>query len=139
MSGTDIRDDLHKAIYDELAGDATFMALVTNRLYDEPYPDNTSYPCVTIGSITLNDWSSHTHAGFDGEVMINTWTQYIGKKSVHEIMARIYTVLYDFDPAISGKPTINFRLTQSSTILDEDGRTYNGVQTFSIMFGGNST
>ena len=111
------------------------MALIGDRLYDEPALDRTEFPNVTIGELRLNDWSSHTHAGFDGSVTINTWTQYEGKKEVHDIMARIYTLLYDWDPAISGKPTINFRQTTSSAILDEDGRTYNGFQIFSIMFG----
>ena len=40
---THVQSDLQTKIYDILTGDATLMALVSDRIYDH-VPDNTDYP-----------------------------------------------------------------------------------------------
>jgi len=128
--------DVQKKIYELLAGDATFMGLVTNRFYDN-VPDNTAYPCTAFGEWRYDDWGSHTHDGWEINGMIHSFTQSRGKKTVQTIMARIYTLLHNIDLDVTGYPTVVCRQNSAHVLLDNDGRTYNGVQEFRIILGGN--
>ena len=130
------QSDLQNAIYDLLAADTTFMGLVTNRLYDH-IPDNTDYPLTVLGEWRFDDWGSHTHDGWEINAMIHTFTQSRGKLTAQTIMNRIYTLLHNIDLSISGYPTVVCRQNSSHILLDNDGRTYNGVQEFRIILGGN--
>jgi hypothetical protein len=134
---THVQSDLQEAIYDILVGDATLMTLVTNRVYDH-VPDNTEYPYVAFGEARYDRWGSHTHEGYDVDFNIHTYTQSLGKLDAQAIMNRIYTLLHDVDITVTGYPTVVCEEQSSFIILDEDNRTYNGVQLYHIILGGNN-
>jgi hypothetical protein len=120
-----------------LKNDATLTALVPASRIVENLPDNTNYPHIRVSPAFSEDWSSHTFNGFNGEIHIRVWTQAQSVESNMDILNRIYTLLHDMDPAISGFPTIDFRCTFNEPVVEPDGRTYQGLQRYSFTLGGN--
>jgi len=47
-------------------------------------------------------------------------------------------LLHDIDVEVTGFPTVAMRQQFCQTLLDADGRTYNGVQRFHLILGGNN-
>ncbi len=127
---------IQQKIFDTIKDDATIITLVGSSIFDN-VPDNSDFPYITIGEVETGDFSSHTNDGFEGSVTVHVWSQDRGRNNTKTIQARIYTLLQNLDLAIVGVPTLNFRLGSQSTILDPDGRTNHGIQTFNILLGGN--
>lgn len=123
-------------IYDILTGDLTLMGLVVG-VWDNA-PDNSDYPYVEIGDDDHSDWSSHTHQGFSSDLRLHFWSQARGRKEIKDIMNRVYTLLHNIDLAIVNFPTVSFRCELNEVIIDIDGRTYHGVQRYSLLLGGNN-
>ena len=130
---THVQKLLRQKIYDTLSADATLIALVS--LIYSNAPDNSAYPRIKIGDQPLDDWGSHTHDGFQGEVLIHAWTQGESDVECINIMNRVYTVLHNIDLGISGYSTVNFRCASNTILLEPDGRTYQGIQRYSVMLG----
>jgi len=125
------------AVLTRLKNDATLTALVPAARIVENMPDGTAYPHVRVQAPTSRDWSSHTFDGFEGEIELRVWTQGQSVEPNLGIGNRIYTLLHNFDMAITGFPTINFRCTFNEPTLEPDGRTYQGLQRYSFILGGN--
>ena len=125
---------LQKAIYDLLSGDVTLDGLVSG-VFDN-VPEGTAYPYVSIGDDVLSDWGSHTFDGASCDVSVHSWARELGRKSVKDIMARVYTLLHNVDLSVSGFSTVACRMENEQTFLDPDGETYHGVQRFKIILGG---
>lgn len=66
--------EIQKALYDALAGNTTFMNLISNKLYDEP-PTDTDYPYVVIGTGTERSDNRLNKLGYE-----NTLTFFIHTK-----------------------------------------------------------
>lgn len=126
-----------QAVFQRLSGDGTLTALVPAARIGHNLPDSTAYPKIWIGPITLSDWSSHTFDGFQGDIQIHAWTQGQTATPCMDIVNRIYTLLHNYDLAISTFPTLNFRCTLNEVLLEPDGRTYQGIQRYSLLMGGN--
>ena len=133
---THVQKALRLRIYDLLVADATLATYVSTLIYSSA-PDNTVYPRVKIGAQTLEDWSTHTTNGFQGDVFIHAWAQGTSDVEIMNIMNSIYAVLHAItDLQISGYSTVNFRCVLNEILPEPDGRTYQGVQRYSIMLGG---
>ena len=66
--------ECQKVLYEQLKADSTFMALISNKLYDEP-PTNLSYPYVVIGdSVEVPD-NDLCHNGYDTDIMFKIYTK----------------------------------------------------------------
>jgi hypothetical protein len=120
-----------------LAADATLTALVPSGRIKENLPDGTLYPHVRVVPPELEDWGSHTFDGVTGLVEIRVWDQAQSAANTLDILARIYALLHNIDLALTGFSTVNFRCTFTRTDLEPDGRTYQGIQRYSVTLGGN--
>lgn len=130
--------ELQKAIYATLANDATLSSLVKG-VYDYvPQPDDAGdpadFPYVTIGEDTLNAWDTDTTTGSDASTTVHTWSRYKGKKEVKAIQGAIYAALNRATLPITGYSFVTCDLLTSDSIVDSDGITQHGVQTFRILF-----
>lgn len=124
-------------IFSLLAGDATLTALVPAARIKENLPDGTAYPHVRVLPPSLGDWSAHTFDGFEGTLELRVWDSGQSVARTLDILNRIYTLLHNVDLALVGYPTVNFRCTLSNADLEPDGRTYQGIQRYSVTLGGN--
>ncbi len=91
-----VMTSLQKALYTELTGDATLMALI-RAVGDWPSPD-TELPHVTIGEDRQEEWSDKFKGGWEVESMIHVWTSQVynkGWKQAKEIADRIIFILFN--------------------------------------------
>jgi len=124
--------DLQTKIFSLLDADATLTTTLGVSVYDHT-PDNEPYPFVQVGEDTFDDWSAHDFDGRQVTFQIHTWTQGEGRKTCKQIQDRVYTILNNIDLAITGTKTIALRSGTTTTMLDPDGRTHHGVNSFDLI------
>jgi len=115
--------EVQKSLYDVLANDTDFMALVENRLYDEP-PTNEVYPYVTIGDCTEIPDNRLIRNGFEVTMTFNIYTKsgglgfYIGKK----IYERMNILLNVKKPSLDTLTMVICQLDNTFTDREKDKR-----------------
>jgi len=129
------RSAIHNKLFSILNGDATLKVLIKG-VYDNA-PDNAELPFIEFGDMDLGDFGSHTTSGVDGDITIHGWAESRGRQTMIEIMARVYALLHDIDLALTGFPTITFRANLDQIQVENDNRTYHGIQRYDIILGGN--
>ena len=125
------------AVYAALTAHAPLTALVRG-IYDaQPRPltgsDALQFPYVTIGEDTANDWSTDTASGADATITVHTWSRYRGRKEVKEIQAEIYAALHRQALTVAGYAFVSCDWISSDSLIDADGETRHGVQTFRLL------
>jgi hypothetical protein len=118
---------VQKSIYNALASSSSFMAKISNALYDEP-PTNSPYPYVTIGSMT--ETTSNRLNNSKGyivtlELRIFTDTGRGGYKLSKEILELANTAINLKSFGIDGFNMVQCYYTYSSTERDADKRIIN--------------
>jgi hypothetical protein len=124
---------IQQAIYDALSADAGVTALLgAGKIFDS-VPQGTAYPYVTIGDDNFDDAGSHSSPGVSAKVVIDTWTQYSGRKQAKAIQDAIYDRLHEGDLAVAGHHFVLCRQEFSTVMKDDDGITHHGVQRFRVI------
>lgn len=125
--------ELQQAIYAALTNDTELMAEITG-VYDS-VPDNKSdFPYVTIGEDVLTEFDTDSGTGHTASITIHTWSRYNGRKEAKTIQGLIYDTLHNAPLPLTGYSMLLLRQETENTLLDPDGKTRHGVQTFeSIM------
>lgn len=126
------------AVYAALTADASLMALVQGVYDAQPRPltgsDALRFPYVTIGEDTHADWSTDTELGDDATITVHTWTRYAGRKQEKEIQAAIYAALNRHPLTMpAGIALVSVDWVGSDSLIDADGETRHGVQTFRLL------
>ena len=118
---------LQQALYASLSGDATLVSLLGGaRIFDD-VPQGTPYPYVTFAQSDATDWSTGTESGDEHIVTFHVWSRDAGRKSVHEILDRIRSLLHDQSLALSGHRLINLRREFCGVRREPDGDTLRGI------------
>lgn len=125
------------AVYSALTGSAALVAAVKG-IYDaQPRPLTGAaaleFPYVTIGEDTHADWSTDTESGDDATITVHTWSRYNGRKQEKEIQGLIYTALHRAALTVTGYALVSCDFLTSDSLIDADGETRHGVQTFRIL------
>ena len=94
---------------------------------------SSSFPYVTIGEIFANEFDTQTYTGLDCICTIHAWSRYAGRLEVLNIQRRIFDILHRNDLAISDGMCFNVMQQTSDVLLDPDGETRHGIQTYRIM------
>lgn len=112
---------VQKGVYTALASNSTFMAKISNNLYDEP-PTNQAYPYVTIGSMTEANNNRLNKTGFyvTLEMMIFTKNGRGGFKLAKEILELTNNVINLTTFNIDGYTNVQCFYRYSNTERDED-------------------
>jgi hypothetical protein len=128
---------IQAAVYGALTGSSALMALVRGVYDAQPRPltgsDALQFPYVTIGEDTHADWSTDTESGDDATITVHTWSRYNGRKEEKTIQAAIYAALHRAALAVSGYALVSCDWISSTSMIDADGETRHGVQTFRII------
>lgn len=130
---------LQPRLYDLLTSDTALTTLLGGASVYDYVDDNTAMPYVTIGDIVQDsDFGGHDFSGFEGEYSIHVWSEAAGRKEAQSILNRIYEILHGRDLRLpAGFNTISNRCTFNEIVRDPDGKTYHGVQRYSLQTGGN--
>lgn len=124
------------AIYDALTGNSSLMAMIRG-VYDS-VPQATdagsgsSFPYITIGEDTVNEWDTDTELGADLSITIHVWSRYRGRKETKQIQGAIYSILHRANLAVTGYNLVGIDWLDSQSFMDSDGLTRHGVQTFRV-------
>lgn len=118
---------VQKAIYDKLSTDLAVP------VYDDVPQCSSSFPYVTIGedSLTYND--TDTDRSVNVSITIHTWSRKRGRFEVKTIQSQIYDSLHYADLVQTGYNFVIITEQDSTSLLDADGRTRHGVQTFNLI------
>lgn len=125
------------AVYAALTGSAALTALVRGVYDAQPRPltgsDTLQFPYITIGEDTHTDWSTDTESGDDATITIHTWSRYNGRKELKEIQGLIYGALHRRSFDVAGYALVSCDWISSDSLIDADGETRHGVQTFRLL------
>jgi len=130
-------NDIQKAIYDALSGNSALASAVVAVYDNVPQPADTGaasdFPYVTIGEDVLVPWDTDDSTGVDGSITIHVWSRTKGRKEVKTIQGLIYDVLHRADLAVTGYAFVTLEFDSAQSMLDPDGQTQHGVQTFRLV------
>ena len=119
------------SIFQILSSDGTLATLVDG-VYDRS-PQGANFPYICIGDCEISDWSSRTHMGVGGILTLIIWSREGGRKQASAIMERVYQLLHDTQPVTSGYEIVLLKHAKSHTRLENDGWTYRGEISFSVL------
>lgn len=102
-------------------------------IYDDVPQDVATFPYVTIGDDVVTDWSTDTASGGSALVIVHTWSRYNGRAEIKQMQRAVYGALHRATLTVTGFEFIGCEFDQSETILDPDGHTRHGIQTFRII------
>lgn len=123
--------EIQQGIYATLNGDTTLGAMITG-VYDR-VKQKTDYPYVVIGDASAQDWSTKTTKGLQSLSRVHVYSRKGGRKQALEIMSRIYELLHEGSPTISGHMLVQSRHESSDIRLENDGQTYHGELSFRLL------
>lgn len=123
--------EIQKALYSKLTGNAALMSAI-NGVYDRPAQGYDDFPYVTIGEMVSVDFSGGECVGYDTTVTIHVWSRTDDRGETKQIQGLITGVLNRADLSFTDYSQIDCLKIDSTTMLDPDGETWHGVQTFNI-------
>lgn len=117
---------LQTIIYQRLSDDSALKAK-NIKTYDS-VPSGATFPYITLGDDTVNNWSTKTNDGEDITHTLHVWSQYNGKKEAKEIMSLVLQILTDAPLSLGGDFSMDFsRMEFMEVITDPDGITRHGI------------
>ena len=118
---------LQQAIYGALSGDGTLLSLLGGpRIFDD-VPQNEKPPYMTFAQSLVRDWSAGDEDGDEHIITLHIWSEWAGRKQVHEIMAAVRGVLHDADLTLSAHRLVNLRHEFSDARREPGADLYRGV------------
>lgn len=128
---------LQQGVYSKLAANAPLMAAI-GAIHDEAPQDAdgadvSAFPYVTIGEDTEANWSTSTWSGYQATISVHVWSRYRGRKECKDIQALVRTALHRTALTVAGYSHVNTEFETSTTVLDSDGVTRHGIQTFRVL------
>lgn len=119
---------LQKALYDHLMNDPALMGQVTG-VFDQ-VKEGQTFPYITMGEVTISDWSSKTFNGEEHLLEFHIWSTHKGSKEIREIAEKLYDRLDQPDLTIADHHlvTINFGFFQN--FYEEDHGIRHGILRF---------
>jgi hypothetical protein len=119
------------AIWTKLTNDATLMANISG-VFDQVPQDYDSFPYVTIGEDTVNEWDGDDFVGAEATVMIHVWSRFSGREEAKIVQGYVYDAINRQTLSVTGYNSVECVQEFSETMLDPDGLTRHGVQQFRV-------
>ena len=126
---------LQSTIYSALSGDSTLTDTLGASVFDD-VPESTSFPYVSLGEDTLNDYDTKDVSGSTQTLTLHIWSEYKGTKEAKQIMDRLHDLLHDSSLSVSGHNLVNLRFEFGDIMRDPDGKTRHGVMRFRAVLLG---
>lgn len=131
-------DNLQRAIYSKLTGDATVSGLVTGVYADVQQPldagDSSAFPFITIGQDNLSSWDSKTFLGSEAVCQIDIWSRSNNFIEAKAIGSAVVNALHHQSLTIADASHVMTVQESSVYTRDPDGHTKRGLLSFRIFF-----
>jgi len=130
MTG-DAQAAVQSAVHGALVGDAGVAALVGARVFDH-VPADSVFPYLVIGETSGVPFDDKLKGGMMQALRVHTWSRARGATEAKEIMGAVAAALHWAGLTVTGHELAWIRFTKSELMLDADGLTRHGVQTFEV-------
>jgi len=120
---------LQQAVYTALTGDVPLMAAVSG-VFDDVVQDYDNFPYVTIGEDTRTPFDTDDKTGGFHSITVHVWSRESGRKETKIVQGYIYDILNRNLLSVTGFDTVDVLEDSSQIILDPDGETRHGIQTY---------
>lgn len=118
---------LQKAIFERLTTYAPLVALIGQRVYDDP-PTGAVYPFVSFGPMDAVPLEVECFEGATQNVQIDVWSDsQAGQVEAKEITDHVKTALHKFTANLSDGALIGMRVTLMRVIPDPEKHITHGV------------
>ena len=97
---------------------------------DQP---DTDFPYVTIGEDVHTTIDTDTELMNSVSITVHVWSRYNGRSETKNIQGLIYNALHRANLTYAGYKFVTITQAQSQTMMDADGHTRHGVQTYNLM------
>ena len=91
------------------------------------------FPYVTIGESTHNEFDTDDTLGDNATITVHTWSREAGRKETKTIQNYIYEALHRSEYSVENYDILGIDWESSQTLIDSDGKTRHGVQTFRVL------
>jgi hypothetical protein len=117
---------LQTIIYQRLSNDSN-LKTKNIKTYDS-VPSGATFPYISLGDDTVNNWGTKTGDGEDITHTLHVWSRYNGKKEAKEIMSLVLQSLTDTPLSLGSGFSMDFsRMEFMEVITDPDGITRHGI------------
>lgn len=130
MTGSAL-NDVQKAIYELLTGDAPFMLLAKAVL--DYVPDAQSYPYVTIGEATEIPFDTFGNDGYEQTLSLHIWDQGRGFKVCYDILDSMTTLIEGATLALTSHQQVLTNSDNVTSLREADGITHHVVARYRII------
>ncbi|TCL76170.1 DUF3168 domain-containing protein [Rhizobium sp. BK251] len=108
-------NELLKAIHALLAGDAALSALVGPDGVRDRLVSDRRMPCVVIGEVASNDYSTASEAGEEHFLTLEAWSDGGGRREAQEIAVMVRTLLDDAALELEGYALVSLQHCSTRT------------------------
>ncbi|MDF2902369.1 MAG: hypothetical protein K0S25_7 [Bacillus sp. (in: firmicutes)] len=117
---------LQETLFQRLTNDSMLIAK-NIKTYDD-VPSSPSFPYISLGDDTVNNWSTKTSKGEEITHTLHVWSRYNGKKEAKEIMDLVLQSITSTPLSIGSGFSMDFsRMEFMEVITDPDGITRHGI------------
>lgn len=131
-------ENLQRALYNALTGNAPLMALINGVFADVQQPDlpedDADFPYVVIGQDNLSPFDTKTDNGASALCQIDIWSRSNNLIEAKTVASAIYDVLQKGSLAISGADHVLTRVESETYSKDPDGQTKRGMCMYRILY-----
>jgi hypothetical protein len=117
-----------QAIYQLLNSDLSLTALVDG-VYSY-VPEHTDYPYLVVQIDEITPYNTSIISGIEVVFSVYCFSQKSGQSECYAILQKVYEILQDATPTITGYAAVNTRFQDSQFDLLNDGITTRGSVTF---------
>jgi hypothetical protein len=125
--------EIQKAVFEVLSG-ALSVPIYDHAPQDETDQDS-DFPFVVIGEDRLDAWDTDTEDGFEVEILIHCWSRARGRLEVKQLLGQIYDALHKTKLTLNGYDGLELSYKYTSTFVEPDGYTRQGVISFTLFVG----
>lgn len=124
---------VQEAVYDTLSNSAALTTLIgADNVHDHVEQDYDGFPYVTIGEDVFTENDTDDSNGHIVTCTVHTWSRKLGRKETKQIQEVIYGLFHKQNLSITGYNVVNIYQEDVQTMVDPDGITRHGVQTFNF-------
>ena len=129
-------NDLQKAVFAALSGDADVIAGLGGAKIFDNAPANVVFPYMTFGRTSIYDWSTGTESGTEQLFTLHVWSKAKGKQEAQGIMELARVRLHDQPLALDSHALVNCRMEFAEVRYDDDLAVYHGLLRFRAVVEG---
>lgn len=123
-------NELQKAVFVVLAGDAAIVAALGGPKIIDHAPANVAFPYITFGRTSIYDWSTGTESGAEQLFTLHVWSKAKGRQEAQGIMELARARLHDQSLTLDNHALVNCRLEFAEVRYDDDLAVYHGLLRF---------